>query len=147
MFVIRDGKILLIHKKRGLGAGLLNGPGGRMEKGETPVQTAVRETREELGIEVKNPRFAGELWFDMTDGYKLRAYVFTATRFDGEPVETDEALPEWFDLDNIPFEKMWSDDVIWFPLMLEGKRFVGKFVFDGMTMLDYTLDVNCGNLK
>jgi len=139
LFVIREGRILLIHKKRGLGAGLINGPGGRIEKGETPLQTAVREVQEEVGISVKDPTFAGELWFDMTDGYRLRGYVFTATQFDGIPVETDEALPEWFDLDKIPYGKMWSDDILWFPLMLAGKRFVGKFVFDGMTMLEHEI--------
>ena len=135
LFVIQDGKILLIHKKRGLGAGLINGPGGRIEQGETPEQCALRETKEELGIEVRDPRFAGELYFDMTDGYKLRGTVYTATRFTGVPTETDEATPEWFPLDGIPFERMWSDDRLWFPYMLAGKQFVGRFIFDGMTML------------
>ena len=135
MFVVQDGRMLLIHKKRGLGAGLINGPGGRLELGETPEQCALRETREELGIEVQNPRFAGELCFDMTDGYKLRAHVFTATQFSGIPTETDEATPEWFALDALPFERMWSDDRIWFPYMLSGRRFIGRFLFDGMTML------------
>ena len=48
-FVIRGGEILLIRKKRGLGAGKINGPGGRLEPGETALDCAVRETREELG--------------------------------------------------------------------------------------------------
>ena len=48
-FVIRDGQILLIHKKRGLGAGKINGPGGRIESGETAEQGAIRETQEEVG--------------------------------------------------------------------------------------------------
>ncbi|MEO1370466.1 MAG: NUDIX domain-containing protein, partial [Acidobacteriota bacterium] len=43
VFVIDGGRILLIRKKRGLGAGKVNGPGGRLEAGETPVQCAVRE--------------------------------------------------------------------------------------------------------
>ena len=36
MFVIDDNRVLLIRKKRGLGAGKINGPGGRLEEGETP---------------------------------------------------------------------------------------------------------------
>ncbi len=35
LFVIKEGQILLIRKKRGLGAGKINGPGGRLEPGET----------------------------------------------------------------------------------------------------------------
>jgi 8-oxo-dGTP diphosphatase len=34
-FVTRGDEVLLIHKKRGLGAGKINGPGGRIEPGET----------------------------------------------------------------------------------------------------------------
>ena len=49
-----EGKILLIHKKTGLGAGLINAPGGRVEKGETPKAAAVRETYEEVGLKVEN---------------------------------------------------------------------------------------------
>ena len=30
-------RVLLIHKKTGLGAGLINAPGGRIEKGESPM--------------------------------------------------------------------------------------------------------------
>jgi 8-oxo-dGTP pyrophosphatase MutT (NUDIX family) len=49
-FVRREGRLLLIRKKRGLGAGKFNGPGGRIEPGETPEAAAVRETQEELGV-------------------------------------------------------------------------------------------------
>ena len=33
MFVVEESRVLLIHKKRGLGAGKINGPGGKIEKG------------------------------------------------------------------------------------------------------------------
>jgi len=48
LFVIRGGEILLIRKLRGLGAGKINGPGGRIDAGETPLACAVREVEEEL---------------------------------------------------------------------------------------------------
>jgi 8-oxo-dGTP diphosphatase len=31
---------------------------------------------------------------------------------------------------------MWEDDHIWFPHMLAGRRFSGRFIFDGERMLD-----------
>ena len=46
-FIVDGDRILLIHKKTGLGAGKVNGPGGRIEPGESPLQAAVRETEEE----------------------------------------------------------------------------------------------------
>lgn len=36
MFVVRGGEILLIEKKRGHGAGKVNGPGGKIDPGESP---------------------------------------------------------------------------------------------------------------
>ena len=43
-FIEKEGQLLLIHKKRGLGAGTINAPGGRLEPGETPLEAAIRET-------------------------------------------------------------------------------------------------------
>lgn len=129
------GKVLLIHKKRGLGKGKINGPGGRIEPGETPKECAIRETREEVGLVIDDAEFCGNLLFHFVDGYNLKGYVFKTSDWAGEPIETDEALPEWFRLDSIPYHRMWADDPHWFPLMVEGKIFTGKFVFDGDDML------------
>ena len=57
-----------------------------------------------------------------------------------EPVETEEATPIWAPVDRIPYEQMWEDDYLWLPLLLRGRRFSGRFVFDGDTMLDYAVE-------
>lgn len=142
MFVIRDGKILLIHKKRGFGQGKINGPGGKLEPGETPKECAIRETEEELCIVPTGVEKAGDLYFQFIDGYSIRGYVYTATGFNGEPTETDEAIPIWFGIDELPFERMWEDDPTWFPYMLEGRIFAGRYVFDGDRMLDAVIDLD-----
>jgi len=140
LFVIRDGQILLIHKKRGLGAGKINGPGGRLEVGETPIQAAVREVEEELGVTPTGVEAVGELRFQFVDGFSIHGYVFTATGCSGEPTESDEAVPLWTPIEDIPFDRMWADDIIWFPHMLEKKKFSGRFLFEDDTMLAH--DVN-----
>jgi len=145
VFVVRDGQILLIRKKRGLGAGKINGPGGRIDPGETAQECAIREAQEELLITPTGVRFAGELQFQFSDGFKLHGYVFMADDFDGTPTETDEADPLWFPVDAIPYDAMWADDRYWLPLMLEGRRFSGRFLFDGDAMLGYTLEVADGH--
>lgn len=141
LFVIRDGQMLLIRKKRGLGAGKINGPGGRRDPGETPLACAIREVEEELCVTPTGIEPRGELLFQFTDGYSIHVHVFTASDCDGEPRETDEAIPLWTDLDRIPYEEMWADDVIWLPLMLDGEGFKGRFVFDGDAMLDHHVEV------
>ena len=50
LFVIQEGSVLLIRKKRGLGAGKINAPGGRLDPGESFPQCAIREVQEELLI-------------------------------------------------------------------------------------------------
>ena len=141
LFVRTGGRILLILKKRGLGAGKINGPGGRIDPGETPEQCAVREVQEELLVTPTGLAPAGELRFQFADGYSLHGYVFTATGCDGEPQETGEAVPQWTPEDRIPYERMWADDRIWLPHMLAGRRFDGRFLFDGDAMLGYDVRI------
>ncbi|GAA5483769.1 8-oxo-dGTP diphosphatase [Haloferula sargassicola] len=131
MFVVREGRILLIEKKRGLGAGKINGPGGKIDPGETPRECAMRETEEELLIRVKDPVKLGELHFAMSDVPDILCHVYRAGDFDGVPTETDEAVPLWFATADIPYHRMWSDDRYWLPVMLEGRTFLGRFAFTG----------------
>jgi 8-oxo-dGTP diphosphatase len=139
LFVLHGDQVLLIRKKRGLGAGKINGPGGRLDPDETPPVTAVREVQEELCITPSGLRECGELAFQFTDGYALHVYVFTADGYEGEPQETEEAAPLWFPVEAMPFDEMWADDRLWFPLLLAGTRFTGRFLFDGDDMLGHDL--------
>jgi 8-oxo-dGTP diphosphatase len=136
LFVREPRRILLIHKKTGLGAGKINGPGGRIEPGETEREGAIREVQEELCVTPTGVAEAGELSFQFVDGYALHGYVFTAAGFDGELCETREAAPLWTPIDSIPYDRLWADDALWFPHLLSGRRFRGFFIFDGDAMLD-----------
>lgn len=139
MFVIQEGSVLLIRKKRGLGAGKINGPGGRLEGNETPKECAIRETQEELLINPINVRSAGELFFHAEDMPRIHGHVFVATDFEGTPSETDEAIPHWFLFDNIPFDEMWDDDRLWLPRVLKGESVRGYFTFIEETLLDHEI--------
>ncbi|QBG47950.1 8-oxo-dGTP diphosphatase [Verrucomicrobia bacterium S94] len=141
LFVIQDGQVLLIHKKRGFGKGKINGPGGKLEPGETLQECAVRETEEELCIKARGVELAGELCFQFTDSHSIHGFVYTATGYEGEPSETEEAAPIWCSIDDLPFEHMWEDDHIWFPYMLEGRKFTGWFIFDGDRLLDHVIEL------
>ncbi len=135
MFIVRNGEILLIEKKRGLGAGKINGPGGKIDEGETPLQSAVRETQEELHVTPLDPIKLGELHFHMSDVPHIICHVYRADDFIGTPTETDEAVPVWTKLEEIPYDRMWEDDRYWLPLLLENKQFIGKFSFEGDKLL------------
>jgi len=139
VFVITGGRVLLIHKKRGLGAGKINGPGGRLDPDETELACAIREAQEELHITPTDLEQSGKLFFQFTDGLSIHVTVFRASGYWGEPEETEEAKPLWVTEDKIPYEQMWADDRLWIPLMLAGKNFDGRFLFDDDVMLGYDL--------
>lgn len=133
--MIREGsKILLGLKKRGFGVGRWNGFGGKVEELETLEESVKRETREEAGIEIKNIKKIGIIDFKFEDSAReIECHFFKADIEKGEPTETEEMKPEWFNIENIPYPKMWPDDKLWMPMFLVGKKFRGRFLFNKPT--------------
>ncbi|HET6565761.1 MAG TPA: 8-oxo-dGTP diphosphatase [Xanthomonadales bacterium] len=139
VFVMREDEILLIDKKTGLGKGKVNGPGGKVEPGETPEQCAIRECQEELNITVSNLEYCGEHKFQFVDGYSIHVFVYRTRHFEGTPTESREARPLWVKVDQIPYDQMWEDDQHWLPMMIRGERFRTRWIFDGDRMVDYEI--------
>ena len=135
-YVMDGDNVLLILKKRGLGDGYYNAPGGHIELEETSTEAAIRETKEETGLTVSDLKERGTLRFQFKDGMRMVCYVFTTSVWEGDLKECDEAKPFWADKNNLDYEMMWKDDKLWLPLLLDGKEFEGWFVFDDREMLD-----------
>ncbi|MDH3643499.1 MAG: NUDIX domain-containing protein, partial [Gammaproteobacteria bacterium] len=91
---------------------------------------AVRETFEEVGIQVANPQLMARLKFADTVAEQWYGYVFVAHEYSGSAAESAEADPHWYRLDEIPYDRMWQDDRIWLPLVLAGQRVEGEFLFE-----------------
>ena len=140
-FILKENRLLLIRKLRGLGAGKINAPGGKIELGETALECAIREAGEEVGVIPHSPQARGILHFQFTDGYSLHCVVFLANGCEGDPVESGEAIPVWTELDQIPFHEMWADDALWLPLLLRGREFRGYFLFAGELMLEHSIEI------
>jgi len=133
-FIIKDGKILLAMKKRGFGAGLWNGYGGKQLPGESITKTAKRETEEEIGIKVKEMKRIGTIYFffdkmPKDQNWNQQVAVFAIKKWSGRPRESEEMKPEWFDMDSIPFNKMWDDDKYWLPEIINGFIIEATFIF------------------
>jgi 8-oxo-dGTP diphosphatase len=124
-----------MRKLRGIGAGKINGPGGKVEPGETPLAAAIRETQEEVGVTPIAPELRGELDFYFRGGPTFHCLVYLAHDFAGVPARTAEAEPLWFAADALPYGEMWADDQHWLPLLLAGERFSGSVEVDGETVL------------
>ena len=137
-------EILLGMKKRGFGAGKWNGFGGKIEPNETVEEAAARELNEESGLKAEELLRRGYLVFNMKESKKImRVHVFECYAFTGEPIETEEMRPQWYDVNAIPYDSMWIDDKLWLPsLIKENKLIMGRFEFDDdETIIDYSVSL------
>ena len=130
IYMVKEDSVLLIRKLRGHGAGKINAPGGHIEVGETPEECAIREAFEEVRMVVLAAKLHAKLRFhDTENGFNMLGYAFVATEFTGEPQPSDEAIPFWVKINEIPFDQMWEDDRLWIPRILAGEVLDCEFVF------------------
>ncbi|MDE8668221.1 8-oxo-dGTP diphosphatase [Pseudarthrobacter sp. H3Y2-7] len=117
-------QVLLGTKKTGFGMGKIVGLGGHVEPGETDEEAACREVQEEAAVVVLETdlRDAGVVVFDFParPEWNMSTRLFVAERWDGEPTESVEIAPEWFDVGSLPVERMWQDAAHWLPMALDG---------------------------
>lgn len=133
LFLRRGDEILLAMKKRGFGAGRYNGVGGKIEPEETIEQALARETREEIGVVPMNYWQVAEHDFvkESTDKpFHMYVHAYFCDEWQGEPTETEEMLPKWFNITEIPYDEMWADDSLWLPQVLAGEKVYGEFTFN-----------------
>jgi len=136
--IIKNGKILLGLKKRGFGAGRWNGFGGKQEKNESIAKLLKREMLEETGIKILKYKKRGILLFEFKNNPQIiEMHIFSIEKYLGQPKESEEMKPKWFDFNKIPYSKMWPDDKYWLPLFLKGGNFRGEFYFKNTKKILY----------
>lgn len=143
VFVRKENEVLLGYKKRGFGMNKWNGFGGKVEANETILEAAARELKEECCLNVNTVDLKNIAHLEFTfegEPILMDVRVFSTNIFEGIPQETEEMLPKWFKIENIPFHDMWPDDVLWFPYMTKGKMFYGNFHYKGFDkILNYNI--------
>jgi 8-oxo-dGTP diphosphatase / 2-hydroxy-dATP diphosphatase len=132
VFCIRDDEVLLGMKKVRFGAGKWNGFGGKVEEGESIDAAALREVKEEAGLSI-DPKSINHVaivsfYFGKKEIFECHAYI--AREWEGEPIESDEMLPQWFPLTELPYKEMWPSDLYWLPAVLLGHTLTGMCRFN-----------------
>ncbi len=90
----RDGRVLMVRRARDPFAGCWEFPGGYVDLGETPMMAAVREAREELGVDVELTAALGVFVVEWEPGEYVQVHLFAA-RSDGEIVSDPSEIAEF----------------------------------------------------
>ena len=123
--IVEDEKVLLGFKKKGeIGTGTLNGPGGKLEEGETPFECVIRETQEEVGVTLskENLDYLGTITFFAGGVPDFEVCIFYTKVFSGEPKETPDMVPSWYPIEKLPFDQMLDSDQKWFERVARGEK-------------------------
>lgn len=135
-------RVLLGMKKRGFGVGRWNGFGGKVQEGESIEESIKREIQEEVGLEVEDLNKSGIIEFQLqSTNETLEVHIFKVKNFKGEITESEEMKPQWFHIDEIPFQEMWPTDAYWFAMLLKGKKFKGRFLLDRPSNQEQTSNI------
>ena len=140
-YVRRENKTLMVHrikKENDMHQGKWNGLGGKLEPGETPEECAIREIREESGLEVKHLVLKGLLTFPLfaknEDWY---AFVYVVDQVEGDLIDSPEGILEWVDNEKILELNLWEGDHIFLPWLERSGFFSAKFVYDNGRYIDH----------
>ncbi len=131
-FISRNNKILLQKRPdRQRWAGILNGPGGKIERNETPLQAVIREVAEETTLVIRETTLHGtvRLVFNGSREQQLLVHIFSTSTFSGRPRGAEGTL-RWYSKEQLPFDRMWPDQRYWLPLVLAGGRLNALSHFD-----------------
>jgi len=145
LFLVQGDKVLLGQKKSGFGKGKILGIGGKIDGNETPEQTTIRESMEEINavpVEIQKVAVVNFYfpYVEEPDRWEQKVHVFLAKEWQGEIKETDEILPLWFKIGNIPFDEMWPDAKYWLPKVLSNEKIEGHFIYnDKIEIYDFIL--------
>jgi 8-oxo-dGTP pyrophosphatase MutT (NUDIX family) len=137
LFLLRESdagvpEVCLALKKRGFGKDRWNGAGGKMNDiDKTVLDTAIRETTEEIAVIPQDLKKVAELTFIFPHNkdWNQLVHVYTTRSWTGSPTESEEMQPKWFPVSEIPYDKMWADDIMWLPEVLDGKLIKATFIF------------------
>lgn len=113
VYVIENNKVVAIKYKEGnRKSGYYDIPGGKIEQGESSKQTAIREVKEETGLDISKLKNKGIMTLEYPDRIYYFDILFT-NKYKGETQEFEENTSEWIDINELlKSDKVLSDTII-----------------------------------
>jgi 8-oxo-dGTP diphosphatase len=136
VFITHQDHVLLIKgaPTKRLWANKYNGVGGHVERGEDVYSAAVREIKEETGLEASNLRLRGVITIDTGQPIGIGMFVFTGIASGWETIPSSEGMLEWIPFDRVLELNLVEDLPTLLPKVLSAvdasPLFFGRYGYD-----------------
>lgn len=152
-YLIHNQEVLLLYRNKKANdfhAGKFIGIGGRLEPGETPLECMLRELREETGytLTANEIMFRGYIYFDEINRDKVNedlpafnwlVFLYSASVSIKKTINNPEGELRWYNIEDIPYDKMWSGDKIFTPKLLHTEDILeAKFLYHGEQIVKWS---------
>lgn len=131
-FVTQKGKVLLLRRNKRLMQGKWTGVGGKTQFLEEPLESCIREVKEETGLDIKPELRGVATTINIVDNSKWFLFVYIADQFTGEVKECNEGTLEWIDENELYKKNLIGFIEKMLPYVFDKKEgiFTGKFLHD-----------------
>ena len=135
VYVVKDDQVLMIHRNQRLDDlhfDKYNGLGGKFEEGESPRQCAIRELKEESGLDAHKLTLKGHILFPKFDkhGRDWLVFIYTVQEFKGELIKLNhEGELKWIPKNKILELNLWEGDKQFLPHVFSNSTFEGVIVY------------------
>ena len=100
MVTAPDGKVLVQNRKKGDYDGLTF-PGGKVEPGESLIDSVVREVQEETGLTICDPKLCGISNWYYEDGVRNMVLLYKTNMYSGKLRDSSEGHMEWLTVEEL----------------------------------------------
>ena len=143
-YIEQNGKYLMLHrivKENDENKDKWIGVGGKFEDKESPEDCAIREIKEETGLNVRKLDFRGIVTFVSDKWPTEYMHLFTCTDFDGDIIKCDEGELEWIGKNDLLGLNIWEGDKIFLKLIADKRPFFSlKLEYEGEKLVKAVLN-------
>lgn len=148
VYVVENQNVLMIHRNQrpdDLHFDKYNGLGGKFDEGESPRQCAIRELKEESGLDATEISFKGQILFPQFDkhGRDWLVFVYRVDQFKGDMITINhEGELKWVPFNDLLNLNLWEGDKLFVPEVFKDSFFEGVIKYHNGKVVDHELFIS-----